>query len=338
MVKPTRRVLMLGTGGTLGMRARDDGSLAPDDLLCNLMNWIPEMAEYANLSMEMLCNIDSSQMTPEIWLKIARRIREAQTKNECTGVVILHGTDTLAYTASALSFLIPDLKIPVVLTGGQRSLAVIRTDARNNVLGAIETALEGPAEVMVFFHNMAFRGNRVMKDSVGRYHAFESPNYPALGEAGIQWQWNKNLFWPATRRPTIWSELPQSLPSAPWVLPWVPGLDFSILEGVLEKQWAVIIEAFGTGNMPFTETMRNTLRTYMDKDGLVFLRSQVRQGATSIGAYASGKEFQALGIHGGGDMTREAMTTKLMVLRGLGLDNQTLISRMTHSLVGELTE
>ena len=104
MTNATRKVLILGTGGTLGMRVDGDGSLAPDDLLCNLVNWIPEMEEYADLSMEMLCNIDSSQMTPDIWLKIARRIRTAQRRKECTGVVILHGTDTLSYTASALSF------------------------------------------------------------------------------------------------------------------------------------------------------------------------------------------------------------------------------------------
>lgn len=331
-----RNILVLATGGTLGMRSKD-GALVPDQVLKDLLIWIPELKDLADIHIEIIADIDSSEMNPDIWLQIARRVKEAE--NEAVdGVVILHGTDTLAYTASVLSFLIPDLGMPVVLTGAQRPLTSTRTDARNNILGAVETSLHGPVEVMVFFHNAAFRGNRVTKIAISDFDAFHSPNLPPLGKAGIDWDWNSSLFWPKTRRPSFWNDLPETLPPAPLVIPWVPGMHFEYLQPALSNHWAVILEAFGTGNIPYAPEVADCFRNYLDQGGLLYVKSQVMFGRVALGAYRPGKVLYDMGLRGGKDMTREAMVTKLMVLKGFGWDNARIRKKMSESLAGELSE
>ncbi len=335
---PTQpHVLFLYTGGTLGMQPKDNQPLEPAAAHRDLLTWVPELREYASIDIEILSNIDSSLMTPEIWISLASRIERAQEEKTHAGVVVIHGTDTLAFTSSALSFLLPGLSMPVVLTGSQRPLAVTRTDARNNVLGAVETALEGPHEVLVFFRERAYRGNRVTKMAISDFRAFTSPNFPALGNAGIAWEWNEELFWPSTCRPTMWGEIPDKLPKAPLVLPWLPGLDFSDLQPTLDLQWALIIEAFGSGNIPLPDNTREILSGFMERGGHVFIRSQVAKGQVALDMYAPGKELMQLGAVGALDMTREATVTKLMVMQGMGLDGDRVRYHMTQSLCGELT-
>ena len=331
-------VLILSTGGTLGMNARSPGPLEPGEMLENLLTWIPELRDYAEIVVEILLNIDSSLMEPRHWLIIARRIEAAQIEDRYAGIVVLHGTDTLSYTASALSFLLTGMTLPIVLTGGQRPLATTRTDARNNILGAVETALEGPVEVMVYFHHRAFRGNRTTKIAISDFDGFDSPNFPPLGDAGITWGWNREYFWPATKRPTIWPELPDTLPEPPLVIPWLPGLDFTSLAPALSGRWAIVLEAFGSGNMPLSEDARHCLREIIDQDGLVFARSQVLRGTTNLGAYQPGKVLADAGVAGGADLTRESMVTKLMVLKGLGLSPGKIKQHMATSVVGEQTD
>ena len=331
-----KSVLILSTGGTMGMRS-STGSLSPDRILHDLTKWLPELSDYAKVKVEILTDIDSSSLMPSLWLELAQRIKTAIAENECTGIVIIHGTDTLAYTASALSFLLPGLTLPVVLTGGQRPLGELRTDSRNNVFGAVESALEGPDEVMIFFYNKALRGNRATNVAIDDFDCFDSPNYPPLGEAGIIWNWESGRFWPKTRRPTLWS-LPTELPSPPMVLPYVPGMPLEHLLRSVNNHWAIILEAFGTGNMPFSDTIKAELKTYLDRGGLIFIKSQALKGNVLLEAYAPGKAMQEMGILGGHDMTREAMVTKIMVLQSMGLSQQELKYLMTQSLAGELTE
>lgn len=320
------------------MRSVADSPLKPADALSDLLTWIPELREYASIDVEILANIDSSLMGPEIWIQLASRIERAQEEASHAGVVIIHGTDTLAFTSAALSFLLPGISLPVVLTGSQRPLAVTRTDARNNVLGAVETALEGPAEVLVFFRERAYRGNRVTKTAISDFRAFASPNFPALGKAGIDWDWSEELFWPRTRRPTIWPEIPDHLPIAPLVLPWLPGLDFGSIEPALERHWALIIEAFGSGNVPLHDATRSALMRFMDRGGHVAVRSQVVVGRADLDMYAPGKALLDLGVVGAADMTREATVTKLMVMQAVGLDSDRVRYHLGQSLCGELTE
>ncbi len=337
-LEKTNRVLILSTGGTIGMRAPKGGALEPAHILQDLAQWIPELDQFTDYSVEVIANIDSSQMQPTVWLALARRIERAADRHECDGIVILHGTDTMAFTASALSFLLPGLAMPVVLTGGQRPLAELRTDARNNVLGAIETALHGPNEVLVFFNNLVFRGNRSSKTAIGDFDGFSSPNFPELGRAGISWTWHKPLFWPETRRPSVFKAVPDELPSAPWVIPWVPGLDFGSLQPALANQWAIILEAFGTGNLPVDEAFSDALRAYVADGGMVFIRSQVPRGSIMLGTYRPGRSLVEIGARDGLDMTREAMVAKLMVLKGYGLSREKIGAMVGRSMVGELTE
>ncbi len=333
-----QKVLVLSMGGTLGMRPVDGGPLKPDKVLNDLEQWLPELHEVADLTVEIITDVDSSFVTPDLWLVLARRIEAAMEQKAFRGIIVLHGTDTMAYTASALSFLLPALNLPLVLTGGQKPLASTRTDARNNIIGAVESALEGPNELMVYFNNKAFRGNRVTKVAIGDFDGFNSPNYPVLGQAGITWHWEKKRFWPSTRRPAIWPAIPDSLPPTPWVLPWVPGQDFERVYPAFENHWAVVLEAFGTGNIPVTEQMLRLLKQYIGKGGLVFLKSQVLSGEVFLGAYEPGKRLQDVGVLGAGDMTREALVSKLMILAGVGMKDSRLKAQMGRSLVGELTE
>lgn len=337
--KQSKRLLILSTGGTLGMRpGKEDGSLQPDQVLSDLLTWVPELGDYAEIKVEIIANLDSSLITPPLWLTLAQRIELANIKNECNGVVILHGTDTLAFTASALSFLLLNVSFPIVLTGAQRPLAMTRTDARNNILGAVESALHGPVEVLVFFDNTAFRGNRITKTAIGDFHGFDSPNYPPLGRAGMDWIWTKDLFWPITQRPTLWRALPQSLPSPPLVLPWVPGLDFPKLACALDTQWALVLETFGAGNMPLSQATRTVLESFIDGGGIVAIRSQVLNGSLALNKYAPGQAIRSLKVALGHDMTREALVTKLMVLKSFKLDQDRMLQKMSHSLAGELTD
>lgn len=333
-----KKVLALSTGGTLGMRPSGEGELEPDQVLQNLQTWIPELSTFAQIDVEIVENIDSTYITPVHWINLAKRIEQAQNQKKYAGIVVLHGTDTLAFTSSALSFLMPHLKLPVVVTGAQKPLAIPRTDARNNILGAVEAALVGPVEIMVFFHHRAFRGNRVTKTAISEFDGFESFNYPALGSAGTTWRWDRDLFWSRNKRPTVWQSLPTNLPSSPFLLAWLPGMDFSQFEDVLHKQWAVILEAYGSGNLPLDDKARKIIAQYIDSGGLMFIRSQVPRGGVNLGTYAPGKALTKLGIVGCSDMTREAAVTKLMVLKALDLDRESIIAQMTTSLVGEMDE
>lgn len=314
-----------------------DGSLRPDQVLSDLLTWVPELENYAHIQVEIVANLDSSLIEPSLWLILAKRIEEATVKNECDGVVILHGTDTLAFSASALSFLLLNLTFPIVLTGAQRPLAMTRTDARNNILGAAESALEGPREVMVFFHNTCFRGNRITKVAIGDFHGFDSPNFPPLGKAGMDWDWTPDLFWPETQGPTLLRALPKDLPPPPLVIPWVPGLDFSSFVCTLDHTWAIILEVFGAGNMPMTSVTKSALQDFTEKGGVVAIRSQVLKGALSLNKYAPGQEIRKLNVALAQDMTREATVTKLMVLKSFDLDQSNLIHKLAQSLAGELT-
>jgi len=332
-----KSILILSMGGTIGMRPVEGGTLAPDSVLERLHHWVPELEILADVQVEVLADLDSSCMVPAQWLHLARRIETAQTAEDWDGVVVLHGTDTMAYTASALSFLLPALQVPVVLTGGQRPLAETRTDARNNLIGAVESCLEGPVEVMVFFNNYAWRGNRATKATISEFEGFASPNFPPLGYAGIAWTWNQKDFWPPDKRPSIWPPLPESLPTAPLVLPWVPGLDAATLIPAIEAQWAIVLEAFGTGNMPMPDLLGDALEAFMVKGGLVFLKSQVVRGRVQPLAYSPGKAIEDMGIIACGDLTREALVTKLMVLKSMSLSKRQLERHMKKNMVGELT-
>lgn len=184
----TAKVLILHTGGTLGMRPREpDQVLASDEVETAFLEHAPELEEIAAIDTKVLCNLDSTDITPDHWRRMADEVLVAFEDHD--GVVITHGTDSMAYTASALSFLLRDLARPVILTGSQRPLSAPRTDARANLVGAVDLATHDVPEVAIYFHGALLRGNRSTKRSSFAYGAFHSPNHPPLAEVGTHIKW-----------------------------------------------------------------------------------------------------------------------------------------------------
>ena len=186
-----KTILLLHTGGTLGMTGGRPEVLRPAPFAEALRIRVPELTELANVELELFSNLDSSEVQPESWVRLARRL--FRRLPEVDGAVVTHGTDTLSYTASALSFLLPALRRPVVLTGSQRPLQEIRSDARLNLVDAVTAALKGPREVSVCFDSHLFRGNRTVKVKVNEYDAFASPNCPPLGTLGVHTSFSRGI-------------------------------------------------------------------------------------------------------------------------------------------------
>jgi L-asparaginase len=189
-----KHILLIHTGGTLGMSGRRPNALKPSTFFRTVKKRVPELTQLAHVEFELFSNVDSCEMQPELWVELAKKIHERL--NEFDGIVVTHGTDTLADTASALSFLLPNLKKPVVLTGAQRPLGEIRTDAHLNLIDAVTSAIHGPKEVTVCFDSHLYRGNRVRKMSVSEYDAFDSPNFAKLGVLGVEARFEKGLVRP----------------------------------------------------------------------------------------------------------------------------------------------
>ncbi len=249
------RVLILHTGGTLGMRPRHpDRALAPDEFGPAIVTQVPELAEIADVTPRVFCNIDSCDVTPEHWVALAHAIAEASNRGD--GVVITHGTDAMAYTASALSFLLRDLRTPVILTGSQRPLADPRSDARANLVGAVDLATRPIPEVGIYFDEMLLRGNRTTKRSSFAYAAYRSPNFPPLAEMGT----HLKLDVPAPPAPATGG--PPAAPcrvegafdrrvAALRLLPGQPAEPLAALAGTSVR--AVLLQAFGVGNLPVVD-------------------------------------------------------------------------------------
>src|SRR5262245_21406952 len=236
------RVLLLHTGGTLGMAGGRPSALRPSAFFNTLKRRVPELFELAEIELDLFSNLDSCEMQPELWSRMARHLHARLPAFD--GAVVTHGTDTLALTASALSFMLPSLDRPVVLTGSQRPLVEIRSDARLNLIDAVIAALRGPREVTICFDSKLFRGNRAQKVKVLEYDAFESPNCPPLGVLGVD-----ATFQPGLRRkgPT---RLREKLDPRVLVLKVFPGLDPELALSMLPRVRGLVLEAYGAGNFP----------------------------------------------------------------------------------------
>ncbi len=246
-----KTVLLLHTGGTLGMVGGRPHTLKPAPFAEALRARVPELTELANVELELFSNLDSSEVQPEAWLALARRLH--QRLPEVDGAVVIHGTDTLAYTASALSFLLPGLRRPVVLTGSQRPLQEVRSDARLNLIDAVTSALRGPPEVTVCFDSHLYRGNRTVKVKVAEYDAFASPNFPPLGTLGVHTHFLAGL------RPRGRPGLLPGLEPRVFLLKVFPGLDPALPLLLLPQLRGLVVEAYGAGNVPVEERSGRSL-------------------------------------------------------------------------------
>ena len=284
--------------------------------------------------------IDSSNMSPEIWSNIAGIVANNYEKHD--GFVILHGSDTMAFTASALSYMLENLGKPVILTGSQLPIGVLRTDGKENFITAIEIASayhnDKPIvpEVAVYFEYQLFRGNRVHKYNAEHFDAFRSPNYPALAEAGVNIYYDKNAI---AKLPTKSFKLHQNLDSNIAILKLFPGINNNTIKSILSIKGlkGIVLESYGSGNVPLNNSLIETLKQADEKNIIVYNVTQCNSGRVESGKYATNKELIKTGVVNGADITTEAAVTKLMFLLGQRLSVTEIKKQLTISLRGELT-
>jgi L-asparaginase len=303
-----KKLLIVHTGGTLGMSGHRPDALKPSSFFRTVRERVPELTKLAKIEFELFSNIDSSQMQPEMWAKLAKRLSERLRSFD--GCVITHGTDTMAETACALSFMLVNPPCPVVLTGAQRPLGEIRSDARLNLIDAVISALNGPREVSVCFDSHLFRGNRVRKVSVAEYDAFDSPNFPHLGVLGVETRFEKGL-----ERGGRFALRNQIDPRV-FLLRVYPGLDPAIPMALLPRVRGVVMEAYGAGNFPTSPRYERSLTPFFAeakrRNVPVVIVSQAHRNGVDLALYQSGSLAKAQHAISGGDMTVSAAVVKLM--------------------------
>jgi L-asparaginase len=333
-------LLVLYTGGTIGMGPGPDGSLVPLDLR-ELGAHLPFVSRLPiGLTIATLTTpIDSSAMRTSDWLAIADAIVDHAPGH--AGVVVLHGTDTMAYTASALSFLLDGIDVPIVMTGAQRPVTELRSDGRENLVTAMAIAAGelrgGPVvpEVSVFFDDVLLRGNRTVKVHADSYRGFSSPNSPPLATAGV----NIDIDTSLVRQPgTGPIRRNGGVSDAVAALRLHPGLNAHAVHGVLQQPGlrGLVVEAYGAGNGPTEEWFLDPLRSAVDQGVTVVVTTQCLAGSVIGRLYATGTALHATGAIPGGDMTFEAALTKLMVLVDRHEPDE-VRRLMQEDLAGELT-
>lgn len=335
-------VLIIYTGGTIGMLADPrTGALKPMDL-AHLEQQVPEL-ERIKVRLEAIAfarPIDSSDMRPTDWLRIAAMIGEHYDRFD--GFVVLHGSDTMAYTASALSFLLEGLNKPVILTGSQLPIGTIRTDARENLITAIEIAAARDAdgramvpEVAIYFEYRLMRGNRTVKVHAERFEAFRSPNWPALAEAGVHLRYDHSAILPHREGPL---KVHSTLDERVAVVPLFPGISAAWMDHALSMPGlrGVVLGTFGSGNGPTNKDLIRALEAARERGILLLNVTQCVGGRVEQGRYVTSQAFAAMGMVPGHDLTIEAGLTKLMFLLGQEQGTDEVARRMAVPICGEL--
>lgn len=337
------KILLIYTGGTIGMEVNpDDGSLVPLPF-DRLLGYVPEL-EKLNCELEHVAfknPVDSSDASPEFWNDIARIIHH--NSEGFDGFVVLHGTDTMAYTASALSFMFENLNKPIVITGSQLPMGSLRTDGRENLISAIEVASckkDGKSilqEVAVYFEYSLYRGNRSHKFSTEHFDAIISPNYPPLAEAGVHLNWN---FSALQRKPDQISKLKvnYSWSTEVSILKIFPGISNKQVEYLLNQPEisVVILETFGSGNLSMSNELLSYIKAAIQNGKVIINLSQCRKGSVDQETYASGLRLAKIGVLSARDMTLETTVVKSMYLLGNYGNTDQFKLKFSKSLAGEL--
>ena len=343
-------LLLIYTGGTIGMKQDpEDQTLKPFDF-SGILDEVPELGKFAlridAYTFDPL--IDSSDVEPSTWQQLARVIRDAY--DDYDGFIVLHGTDTMGYSASALSFMLEGLAKPVVFTGSQLPIGVPRTDGKENLIAAVEIAASRDSrgnprvpEVCIYFDAQLMRGNRATKVSSENFNAFQSPNDPNLAEAGIEIRYNSQAI---RRQPGLKiGPLPRlrihdKLDTRVSILKMHPGITPAVVRYFLlsPETRAVILETYGSGNAP-TQPWFLDIVAEADRMGKILVNvTQCQTGSVNMRIYANGKRLEEAGVVSGYDSTTEAMLGKLFVLLGEYADNDTVKQLLGQNLRGEITQ
>lgn len=285
--------------------------------------------------------IDSSNMKPAFWIQLADTIEENYEKYD--GFVVLHGTDTMAYTASALSFMLENLNKPIVFTGSQLPMGVLRTDGRENFINAIEIAAaredDTPIvpEVSICFENRLMRGNRTNKFNAENFNAFLSGNYPLLAQVGVHIKYNRQyILNPNFKKLRVHKRLDPNVA----ILKLFPGITENVVRSILGagELKAVILETFGAGNAPTDEWFIRDLESAINRGITIFNVTQCKGGSVDMGKYETGVQLGSIGVVGGYDITTESAIAKIMFLLGEGYSGVDLAQKLQSPLRGELTK
>ncbi len=333
-----KRIYVAYTGGTIGMQHSSNGYVPVPGFLSETVRNMPEFyrPEMPHFDIhEYHPVIDSSDMTPAHWLSIARDIQQHYADYD--GFVVLHGTDTMAYTASALSFMLEDLSKPVIVTGSQIPLAQLRSDGQVNLLNSLYLAANYPiAEVALYFNNQLFRGNRATKADADGFNAFASPNFPPLLQAGIHIELKAGELYQGEIRPqlTVAAITPQPIS----VVTLYPGISTDVIANMAAAPVrALIIKSYGVGNAPQNAELLQVLRDADARGTVIVNCSQCFKGKVNMGGYATGNALKQNGVISGFDMTLEATLTKLHYLLSQPLSGAQVKAWMQQDLRGELT-
>lgn len=339
----TKSVLIIYTGGTIGMiNDPETGALCPFNFE-QIVNEVPEIKEFGfTIDSHTLPElIDSSDLQPDLWDDLCRIIISNYEKY--CGFVILHGTDTMAYSASALSFMLNNLSKPVVFTGSQLPIGTIRTDGRENLIAALEIAaayIEEKAivpEVCILFGDKLFRGNRTTKINAESFDAFQSFNYPALAEIGIHIHYNYGAidYSPRSGEISSFTRIDTSIA----ILKIFPGIKTEVVDAIINTPGlkGLIFETYGSGNAPTNQAFLNKLKEASEKGIIIYNVSQCQGGTVEMGRYETSRKLVNAGVTGGYDITTEAAVCKMMYLLGKYKEANEIKKYLNSAIKGEIT-
>lgn len=337
-------ILIIYTGGTIGMiKSEETGSLEPFKFN-QISAQVPELKRFGyNLSTVAFDPpIDSSDMDIDVWVKLAKIIKEYYELYD--GFVVLHGTDTMAYTASALSFMLENQSKPIIFTGSQLPIGMLRTDGKENLITTIEIAAAQKngkpvvPEVCIYFEDNLYRANRTTKHHAEYFDAFRSYNYPPLAEVGIHIKYNFKAIHNSNQEKEL--KIHTKLDNNVAFLKLFPGISEKAVRGILNIDGlkGIVLETFGSGNATTKPWFINLLKGALINRGLIIINvTQCKAGTVDMGLYATSIELKNAGVINGYDITSESAITKLMLMLGSGFEKKEIIRLLNSNISGEVS-